>query len=188
MPGFTFEAVEQTEVGQHWGWFLTLGIFMVIIGTLALGCSMTVTLFSMLFLGWMMIFAGIGEVVHAFWKKKWDGIFMHIVVGILYVVVGFMVLANPGSSAVTLTLLMAIFFILTGIFRFILALWTRLPNWGWEFINGIITLILGILIWEQWPVSGLWVIGLFLGIDLIISGWAWIMLSLAARQLRAQQG
>jgi uncharacterized membrane protein HdeD (DUF308 family) len=83
--------------------------------------------------------------------------------------------------------LMAIFFILTGIFRFILALWMRLPNWGWECINGIVTMILGIIIWEQWPISGMWVIGLFIGIDLIISGWAWIMLSLAARQLGARQ-
>jgi uncharacterized membrane protein HdeD (DUF308 family) len=182
MPGFTFEALDQTEVGQHWGWFLTMGIFMIVLGTLALGCSVTTTLFSMLFLGWLMIFAGIGEVAHAFWKKKWDGIFIHLLVGVLYVVVGFMVLANPGSSAMTLTLMMAIFFILTGIFRFILALWMRLPNWGWEFFNGIVTLILGIVIWEQWPVSGLWVIGLFIGIDLIISGWAWVMLSFAARQ------
>ncbi len=63
----------------------------------------------------------------------------------------------------------------------------RFPHWGWVLFNGIITLILGIIIWRQWPVSGLWVIGLFIGIDLIISGWAWIMLSFAARQMAAKQ-
>jgi uncharacterized membrane protein HdeD (DUF308 family) len=187
MPGFTFEAMDQVEVGQHWGWFLALGIFMIVVGTLALGSSMAVTLFSMLFLGWLMIFAGIGEVVHAFWKKKWDGIFMHLLVGLLYVVVGFMVLANPKVGALTLTLIMAIFFILTGIFRIILAVAMHLPHYGWELFNGIVTFILGIVIWEQWPVSGLWVIGLFIGIDLIMSGWAWVMLSLAARQVGARQ-
>ncbi len=187
MNGFTLEAVDMKEVGQHWGWFLALGLFMVIVGTLALGSSMAVTLFSMIFLGWLMIFAGVVEGVHAFWKKEWGGLFLHLLVGVLYVVVGFMVLANPEASALSLTLIMAIFFILVGIFRIILAGAMRFPHWGWVLFNGIITLILGILIWRQWPVSGLWVIGLFIGIDLIISGWAWIMLSLASRRLDAGQ-
>ncbi len=115
MNGFTLEAVDMKEVGQHWGWFLALGIFMVIVGTLALGMQHDdYTLFSMIFLGWLMIFAGIVEAVHAFWKKEWGGLFLHLLVGVLYVVVGFMVLANPEASAVTLTLVMAIFFILDG--------------------------------------------------------------------------
>jgi uncharacterized membrane protein HdeD (DUF308 family) len=160
---------------------------MVIIGTLALGCSMTTTLFSMIFLGWLMIFAGIVEALHAFWKKEWGGLFLNLLVGVLYVVVGFMVLANPEASAVTLTLVMAIFFILDGIFRIITAVTMHFPQWGWMLFNGIITLILGIMIWQRWPVSGTWVIGLFIGIDLIISGWSWIMLSFAARQLAAKQ-
>ena len=109
MNGFTLEAVDMQEVGQHWGWFLAMGIFMVIIGTLALGSSVAVTLFSMLFLGWLMIIAGVVEAVHAFWKKAWGGLFLHLLIGVLYVVVGFMVLANPGASALSLTLIMAIF-------------------------------------------------------------------------------
>ena len=182
MNGFTLEAVDMQEVGQHWGWFLAMGIFMVIIGTLALGSSVAVTLFSMIFLGWLMIIAGVVEAIHAFWKKAWGGLFLHLLLGVLYVVVGFMVLANPGASAISLTLIMALFFILIGIYRIILAGMMRFPHWGWVLFNGIITFILGIIIWQQWPVSGLWVIGLFIGIDLIISGWAWIMLSFAAHR------
>lgn len=185
MNGFTLEAVEMKEVGQHWGWFLALGIFLIIVGTLALGSSMAVTLFSMIFLGWLMILAGVVEAVHAFWKKEWGGLFLHLLIGVLYVVVGFMVLANPEASALSLTLIMAIFFILAGLFRIIMAGAMRFPHWGWVLFNGIITLLLGILIWRQWPVSGLWVIGLFIGIDLIIAGWAWVMLSLAARPVVA---
>ena len=75
MNGFTPEAVDMREVGQHWGWFLALGIFLIIVGTLALGSSMAVTLFSMIFLGWLMILAGVVEAVHAFWKKEWGGPF-----------------------------------------------------------------------------------------------------------------
>jgi uncharacterized membrane protein HdeD (DUF308 family) len=183
MKGIDFEALDQRELGQHWGWFMVLGIFMIVVGTLAVGSSVAVTLFSMLFLGWLMIFAGFGEVVHAFWKKNWGGVFMHLLIGVLYIVVGFMVLTNPKASAVTLSLIMAIFFIITGLFRIILSVATHYPNWGWELFNGIITLILGIMIYQQ-PLLGLWVIGVFIGIDLIFSGWSWVMLSLAARRLR----
>jgi uncharacterized membrane protein HdeD (DUF308 family) len=187
MNGYTLEAVDMKAVGQHWGWFLAKGILMIVIGTLALGSYMMVTLFSMIFLGWLMIFAGVVEAVHAFWKKEWGGLFLNLLVGVLYVVVGFMVLANPAASAVTLTLVMAIFFILDGIFRIIIAVTMHFPRWGWMLFNGIVTLILGIIIWQQWQQFGLRIIGLFIGIDLIISGWAWVMLSLASRRLTAGQ-
>ena len=137
----------------------------------------------MIFLGWLMIFAGVVEAIHAFWKKEWGGLFLNLLVGVLYVVVGLMVLANPKATAVTLTLVMAIFFILDGIFRIIIAVTARLPQWGWMLFNGIVTLILGIIIWQQWQYFGLRIIGLFIGIDLIISGWTWVMLSLASRRL-----
>ena len=187
MNGFTLEAVDMKAVGQHWGWFLAKGILMIIVGTLALGSYVMVTLFSMIFLGWLMIFAGVVEAVHAFWKKEWGGLFLNLLVGVLYIVVGFMVLANPAASAMTLTLIMAIFFILDGIFRIIIAVTMHFPRWGWMLLNGIVTLILGIIIWQQWQQLGLRIIGLFIGIDLIFSGWAWVMLSLAARQVNAGQ-
>jgi uncharacterized membrane protein HdeD (DUF308 family) len=61
----------------------------------------------------------------------------------------------------------------------------RFPSWGWTVVNGLITLLLGMLMWADWPVSGLWVIGLFVGIEMIFSGWSWVMLALAARRLAA---
>jgi uncharacterized membrane protein HdeD (DUF308 family) len=187
MNGFTLEAVDMKAVGQHWGWFLAKGILMIIVGTLALGSYVMVTLFSMIFLGWLMIFAGVVEAVHAFWKKEWGGLFLNLLVGVLYIVVGFMVLANPTASAMTLTLIMAIFFILDGIFRIIIAVTMHYPRWGWMLLNGIVTLTLGIIIWQQWQQLGLRIIGLFIGIDLIFSGWAWVMLSQAARQVDVRQ-
>lgn len=160
---------------------------MIIVGTPALSSYVMVTLFSMIFLSWLMIFAGVAEAVHAFWKKEWGGLFLNLLVGVLYIVVGFMVLTNPTASAMTLTLIMAIFFILDGIFRIIIAVTMHYPRWGWMLLNGIVTLILGIIIWQQWQQLGLRIIGLFIGIDLIFSGWAWVMLSLAARQVNAGQ-
>ena len=188
MIGFTREAVDMKAVGQHWGWFLAKGILMILVGTLALGSYVMVALFSMIFLGWLMIFAGVVEAIHAFWKKEWGGLFLNLLVGVLYVVVGFMVLANPQATAMTLTLVMAIFFILDGIFRIIIAVAAHFPQWGWMLFNGIVTLGLGVLIWAQWPVSALWIIGLFIGIDLIFTGWAWVMMSWAAGRMPAVEG
>lgn len=77
---------------------------------------------------------------------------------------------------------MALFFILTGLFRFVAALTMHYPNRGWEIFNGLITFALGIAIWQK-PLVGLWLIGLFIGVDLLLSGWAWLMLALVVRRL-----
>jgi len=169
------------QFSRNWGWFLALGIIMIILGTLALGSALAVTLVSMIFFGWLLIFAGVFEVVQSFWQKRWGGFFLHVAVGILYAIVGLMLIANPEASAVALTLLMAIFFIVAGVFRIVASLTMRFPRWGWMLISGIAALVLGILIWRQWPASGFWIIGLFIGIELIFTGWTWVMLSLAAR-------
>jgi len=174
--------IDLEEFSRNWGWFLGLGILMIVLGTLALGSALMVTLVSMIFFGWLLIFAGVFEAVQSFWQKRWGGFFLHLLVGILYAIVGFMLVANPGASAVALTLLMAIFFILAGVFRIVAALTIRFPHWGWMLVSGIAALILGVLIWRQWPASGFWIIGLFIGIELIFTGWSWVMLSLAARR------
>ena len=161
---------------------MALGIIMIILGTLALGSALAVTLVSMIFFGWLLIFAGVFEVVQSFWQKRWGGFFLHVAVGVLYAIVGLMLTANPEASAVALTLLMAIFFMVAGVFRIVAAIAMRFPRWGWMLISGIAALVLGILIWRQWPASGFWVIGLFIGIELIFAGWTWVMLSLAARR------
>lgn len=166
---------------DSWRWFLALGIFMIILGALALGSSMTTTFFSLIFLGWLLIFAA-------------------ILVGILYVavgfkvqmgrafpasslVVGFMLVANPGASALTVTLLITIFFLISGTFRIFASMAMRFPQWGWVLLNGIVALILGILVWRLGPAPGFRLIGLFIGVDFILSGWSWVTLSLAARRL-----
>jgi uncharacterized membrane protein HdeD (DUF308 family) len=171
------------ELAQHWKWLLGLGLISIMIGTLALGSSVLVTLASVILFGWILLLMGGMEAVHSFWQRKWGGFFLHLVNGILSVVVGFLIVGNPGASALVLTLLLAMFFMVGGLFRIIAALTMRFPSWGWRLLNGVVTLLLGIFIWNQWPVSGLWVIGLFVGIDLIFSGWSSVMLALAARRM-----
>jgi uncharacterized membrane protein HdeD (DUF308 family) len=189
-PGDTFPVVSLHLVGQghlreRWGWFLGLGILLVVLGTVALGSTFLLTLASVLVFGWLLVVAGALQTAHAFMTKRWGGFFLDLLTGLLYVVIGFMVVANPGATAVALTLLIAVFLIFAGVFRVVVALSVPFHNRIWLLLHGLINLLLGVAIWQQWPLSGLWVIGLFVGIDMIFNGWALVMLGLAAKSLPA---
>jgi uncharacterized membrane protein HdeD (DUF308 family) len=177
LVGFSLEDFQKNR-----GWFLALGILLIIGGTLAIIYDVAATMLSVLFFGWLLIIAGGFEAVQSFWQPKWGGFFLNLFVGILGVVVGFHLISSPAAGAVVLTLVMAVYFMVIGIIRTISALTMRFPNWGWTLLSGIITFILGLLIRRQWPYSGLFIIGLFIGIDMIFSGWSYVMLSLAARK------
>jgi uncharacterized membrane protein HdeD (DUF308 family) len=166
---------------RSWGWFLVLGILEIILGTVAVGASFFATLVTVVFFGWLLLVGGILSAGHAFWRKQWKGFFFELATGILYVVAGLMMVGNPLAAAATLTLLIAMFLLIQGIFRIIVALSGHLEHWGWVMLNGIITAGLGIMIWRQWPSSALWVIGLFIGIEMILYGWSLVMLSLIAK-------
>jgi uncharacterized membrane protein HdeD (DUF308 family) len=164
------------------GWFLVLGILLIIAGSLAIIYDVTVTLLSVVFFGWLLVFAGAFEAIQSFWQPKWSGLFLQLTVGILAVVVGFHFLASPATGALILIFLMAVYFMVVGILRAVTALTLRFPNWGWVLFSGIVTFILGVLIRRNLAVSDLWIIGLFIGIDLIVRGWSYVMLFLAARK------
>lgn len=174
-----FDSLE--SVRKNWGWFLASGIGLVLVGLLAIGSSVFTTLFTVSFLGVLLAVAGIIEIVYAFWARRWGGFFVQLVMGVLYTLTGLLILWNPGAAAVALTLLMAIMFIVSGIAKIVGSLMGRFPHWGWVLVSGIISVLLGGLILGEWPYSGLWVIGLFVGIDLIFYGWAWILLALGAK-------
>jgi uncharacterized membrane protein HdeD (DUF308 family) len=169
------------EFVDCWRWFLALGILTILLGILAIGSSMTATSFSMILIGWFLIIAA--------------GL-----VGLLYVVVGFkvqmgrafpasslvvglMLVADPGARTLTKVLLITIFFLITGGFRICASLSMRFPQWGWVFFNGVVTVVFGILVWRQRAAPGFELIGQFIGLDFILSGLSWVMLSIAARRL-----
>lgn len=172
------------EVRQNWGWFLALGLLLVVLGVGVIGSSFFATLFSIMFLGIFLLGAGIIQIVQTFMARKWSGVFLSLLLAVLYLVTGFLCVARPEITAITLTLWIAAFFFIAGLFRMISSLILRFDHWGWIFFNGLITFILGILIFSDWPISGLWVIGLFIGIDLVLTGVSWIALSLTARTIR----
>src|SRR5262245_8202935 len=180
------QAIELTgsdELRRYWGWYLALGIVLIVLGTIAIGSTFVMTIASVFLFGWLLIIGGVMEAIHAFWHKRWAGFFLDLLTSILYIVAGWMMVTNPGESALFLTLIIAMFLVFEGVFRIVSALTARYPHWGWVLFNGIISLILGISIWRRWPYSGLWVIGLFVGIEMLLNGWSLVMLGLIAHKL-----
>lgn len=168
---------------KRWGWFLGLGVVLALLGTIALGSAVLTTLASMVFVGWLMMMGGVFQTLHAFTCREWGGFFIDLLAGLLYAVAGLLIVLHPAATATGLTLLIAILLIFGGIFRIAVALTVRFHNWLWLLLHGAVNLLLGIFILQDWPMSGLQVIGLFIGIDMIFNGWSLIMLGLAARSL-----
>ena len=155
-----------------------------IVATLTAGLS---TIVAVDFFGWILVIAGAGVTIHAFWAKRWSGFFLQLLSGLLYLVAGWMLATHGELSAIALTLVIAISFVVQGAFRIGAALSTRIDGWDGLLVSGIITLLLGLMIWNEWPLSGVWVIGLFVGIDMFFYGGWFVSLALAVRTLgRAQ--
>lgn len=167
---------------HNWGWLLVLGVVLIVLGIIALADSVAVTVISMFLFGWILLAAGIIEAVQAFRHRRTGHLALHVLNAVLSIVVGLLLLRHPLAGAVMITLLLAAYFTVAGIFRIVTALTLHVPGWGWALAEGIVTLIFGIIVWTRWPVSGLWIIGLFIGIDLIIVGWSEVMLASAVRR------
>jgi uncharacterized membrane protein HdeD (DUF308 family) len=177
---------ELEVIKGHWVWILVLGIILVITGTVAVSAPLVATLATALVIGSLVLVAGVAQLVGTFWTRDWSGFFLSLLMGVLYVVLGVMMLRAPVKAEQALTLLLACVLMVGGLFRIIGSLMYKFPHWGWILAGGVINLILGILIWQLWPEAALWVIGLFVGIDLIFTGWTWVMLSLAIKNLKVQ--
>jgi len=168
---------------QYWGWFLAFGVGLLVLGFAAVARSVTATIASMLFFGWLLVIASGIEIAQAVMVGQWAGFFYHLLAAILFGVTGLLLVARPVISAEVVTVVMAMFFLIGGLYQLIASLAIALPGWGWQAAGGIITFVLGLLVLAQWPASGLWVIGLFVGIDLILYGCAWIALALELRTM-----
>jgi uncharacterized membrane protein HdeD (DUF308 family) len=179
---------ELEAITGHWRWILALGIVLIVIGTLAVMMPLAATLATALVLGSLLLLGGVAQLVGAFWTRDWSGFFQTLLIGLLYVVLGLMFLRAPVKAELVMTLLLACVLMVGGLFRIIGSLAFRFPHWGWTLVGGAINLLLGILIWQQWPEAALWVIGLFVGIDIIFTGWTWVMLSLAVKNLKLGTG
>jgi uncharacterized membrane protein HdeD (DUF308 family) len=167
----------------NWLWFVVLGVSLIVLGWLAIGAVGIASLATAMAIGMLLLLGGVAETIGAFWCRAWSGFFLHLLSGILSIVVGVLFMRAPADAALALTLLLACFLMVSGIFKIVATLSYRFGAWGWPLAGGLIDVLLGFLIWIEWPASGLWVLGLFLGINLIFRGAHWIALGLAVRSL-----
>lgn len=171
------------QLSRSWGRVLGLGVLLIVLGALAVSYSVIATLATVVFFGWLMIAGGTLQTLSAFSFRHAPGFFMDLLSGILSVVVGLLIVMHPGPAAGGITLLIAGFLIIGGIFRLAVASAVRFQNWFWLLLHGGINVLLGVMILRQWPSDALWVIGLFIGIDLLFNGWSLVMLGVALKQL-----
>lgn len=170
------------RVSRHdWVWFFVLGVLLIILGIVAMAASALTSLLSVLFLGWLLVLGGAVQTVHAFWARRRSQLFAHVAAGVLSVVIGLLFLTWPTLAELALTLFVAVLFIVGGLFRLSAALLGQFPGWGWVVYDGVLSGVLGLVIWVTWPESAVWVIGMFVGIDLLFKGWSCLMLALASR-------
>jgi uncharacterized membrane protein HdeD (DUF308 family) len=172
---------ERASLGRLWWLFLILGLVSIGIGLVAISSKFVVTLASVFVFGILLLAAGVTEVIHAVMVRNLKGFALHLLGAALYLLVGIFMLEDPVRAAAVLTLLLAASFFVGGALRIISALAVQFVGWPWVLLNGVVDLVLGALIWSEWPESSLWVIGLFVGIDLLFHGWAWVILGLTVR-------
>src|ERR1700730_3660634 len=158
-----------------YAWIIALGVIYVVVGLIALGSVIMATAASMLVVGIMMVIAGLAEVINAFQVKTLGKFLLWLLLGTLYMLAGLMAFENPLLAALILTLMLGAALVISGIVRIILALSRKEgTSWIWAVFSGLVTLLLGLMILARWPVSSLYVLGLFLGINLVIAGASWI--------------
>lgn len=161
------------QAHKEWGWYMALGIVLILSGIYAIYAGEAATLASVLVLGLVLLIAGVAQIIGAFVARGGGHVILALLVGLLDIVVGAMLLQHPGIGALTITLLLAALFVFGGIYRIVTALWLQFPQYGWVALSGVVSFILGVLLWMQWPLSATWFIGFAVGVNFIFAGVAW---------------
>lgn len=164
------------------GWIVFLGIVYVIAGLVALSSVAWASVVTVFVVGVMMVVAGVAEIINAFQFKSWGKFFLWVLLGLLYVAAGIMTLENPLLAVKFLGLLLGISLLVSGVVRIMLAFSIRAgAAWGLVVLSGLVTMLVGGVILAHWPVSSVYALGLFLGVDLVAAGVGWIAVGLGLK-------
>ena len=169
------------ELRHQWGWYFALGLALVILGVAAASWAYTTTVASVFVFGWFLLFGGVTLGILSFMTKRWSGFLLSLATGVLSASTGVLLLRAPLAGAASLTLVIASFLLVSGIFRASSSIAMRFPQWGWSFASGLVSIFLGATLISGWPVISLWFLGFYIGIDLIAHGIAWCMFALSVR-------
>ncbi len=166
------------------GTSIVLSIVLIIFGFMAITLPIVSSIGVAIIIGWLAIFAGVAQLVHAFQSKGVGHILWKILVAVFYLAAGASLIARPALGVASLTLLLGIFLLAEGVADVMAYFATRKSgNSAWMLLDGVITLVLGFMIWNRWPSSALWVIGTFVGISMVMTGTTRLMMALAVRRL-----
>jgi uncharacterized membrane protein HdeD (DUF308 family) len=171
-----------TFVKKSVGWSIGLSVLMIVAGVLAIASPLAAGIAINVLVAWLLVFSGGAHLAFGWHTRSAGGFLWELLVGILYIFIGVYLLLHPVAGLVSLTIALAIYLFLEAILEFVLGFTLRpLPGTGWLIFDGIVTLILAVMIWRTWPSSSAWVIGTLVGISMLFSGTARLMVSLAAR-------
>lgn len=171
-----------TDINKSVNASLLIGILLIILGIVAIAQPTVSTIFAETWFALILASAGVAKLVYAFQTRNEGGFAWKLILSILYIATGVMLFVNPLTGVLTLTLLLGSFLLMEGVFELILAFRLRpQANWTWALGNGIITLLLGGMIWFQWPFNAPWLIGTLVGVSVLFTGVSRVMLSLNAR-------
>ena len=168
---------------QNVKWLIILGIVQVVLGMIAIASPLVTGIVVSIFVGACLLGCGVGRMIQAFKADSWGAGLLGTAVGALTIIAGLLMLFRPGVGLVTLTLILAFYFLIEGISTAVVASKMR-PNdgWGWVMFQGVVSILLGFMIWRQWPLSGAWALGTIIGIHILLNGWTMIMLGMAVKR------
>ena len=174
MSTFVNEIAESVrESRKEWGWYVALGILLIAVGVYAIMSGYAGTRASVIVIGIILAIAGVAQLIAAFGARGAGHVILFLLVGAIDIVVGVALVEHPDAGALFLTLLLAVAFVAGGLVRFFAANLLQFPHYGWAAFSGVLTLVLGVLLWAQWPISAEWFIGFAVGINFIFAGIAW---------------
>lgn len=184
-----FQNIDSTflnEIKKNSGLTIAMGIIVLLMGMFAMGSPFIAGVSLAIAVGFMLVIGGVSQLVFAL--KARTGLFS-IILGVLTVIAGGYMVSNPGVALATMTLVLAIYLLISGIFEVMMAFQVKpVKGWGWVLFSGIISVLLGGIIWSQFPVSGAWTVGTLVGIKLFFSGWALLMFGFTARAAVKEAG
>lgn len=173
-------------LAAHWHLFLFQGVIMIILGVLAVAMPAFTTIVVDVYVGWLFLVSGVVGLVAMFSAHNIPAFLWSLITAALSVAVGVLLIWKPVEGALTLTILLTAFFIAEGVFQTVTSIGYREVmggSWVWMLVSGLSDLALAIIIIVGWPMTALWALGLLVGINLLTSGWAVVMVAFAGRKV-----
>jgi uncharacterized membrane protein HdeD (DUF308 family) len=176
---------EMRSLGPKWGWFVALGVVMIIAGGFAFADTILVTLLSVIFIGVALVVGGVFQIIHAFANKGWGAFVLGLLCGALYIIGGFLIMDEPLQGSVIITIFLLAALSVSGVLRIVMALRHReIGGWWFLLLTGILSIALAVLLYMSLPWASLWVLGTVIAVELIFHGVGWVSLGFALRKVR----